>query len=187
MLIHLLIPTAALIIAGFDRKLVLLLCPLAVIPDFDVIFGAHRSISHSLFVLGAISFFLLFYTFHFKPQWKIPAIIVSVFILSNPLMDLFTGPTQLLWPIDSYYYLLIQAPTLTLSPLSLDFSSFIIKFLILTPQEVGGLPVEPFYIFKNEGLISLIIIGLAVLYWIFKVRKSEKSPLSENSVRGNSP
>ncbi len=172
MLIHLALPIAALIIVGFDRKLVLLFCPLAIIPDLDVIFGAHRSVSHSLFALGAISIVLILYAIYFKPRWKAPAIIVSLLLLSHPLMDIFTGPTQLLWPIDSYYYLLIEAPIITLSPLSIDFNSFSIQFLVYTPQEVGEIMIEPFSIFTNEGLIALIVIGVAVLYWIIRIRKA---------------
>lgn len=174
-LIHLALPVAALIIVGFDRRLVLIFCPLAIIPDFDVIFGAHRSVSHSLFALGAISIFLILYALYFKPKWKASAIIISIMLLSHPLMDFFTGPTQLLWPITSYYYLLISAPILTLSPLSIDFSSFTIKLLVLTPEEVSSMMI-PFSIFTNEGLVAFIVIGLSVLYWIFRTKKT---PLEE--------
>jgi len=171
-LIHLALPIAALIVAGFDRKLVLLFCPLAIIPDLDIIFGAHRSISHSLFALGGISIVLILYALYFKPQWKNPAIIISLLILSHPFMDIFVGPTQFLWPIDSYYYLLIEAPIITLSPLTIDFSAFSMQFLIYTPQEAGEIMITPFSIFTNEGLIALIIIGVAVLYWIIRIRKA---------------
>ena len=189
MLIHLLIPTAALIIAGFNRELVLLFCPLAIIPDIDVLFGEHRSFLHSLFILGSISILLIVYTFYFKPQWKTPAIIISLLILSHPLMDLFNGPIQLLWPIQSYYCLWIQAPILNLSPLSIDFSSFFIKFLILTPTEAGEVIAgKPIYIFENSGIISLILIGLAVLYGILKLRgtKSQK-PQSSDKLEERKP
>ena len=174
-LIHLLIPTAALIIAGFDRKLVLYFSPFAIIHDFDILFGAHRSILHSLFVLGPISLVLLFYTFYYKPQWKNHAIIISFLLLSQPLLDLFTGPVQLFWPLDTYFYIWIQAPTIDPSTLTIDFGAFFIKFLILTPQQAGELPGAgvPIDIFSNTGLIALILIGIALTYWIIKSRKSE--------------
>lgn len=189
LLIHLLIPTAALIIVGFNRKLVLLFCPLSILPDIDVFFGSHRGILHSLFILGSISIILIISTHYFKPQWKYPAIIISLLLLSHPLMDLFTGPTQLLWPIDSYYYLWIQAPTIVLSPFSIDFSSFFIKFLILTPQEAAAIGAgQPLYLFGNSGIISLILIGLAILYVIFKSesRNPQKPQLSDKSEGKNS-
>ena len=174
-LLHLLIPAAALIIIGFDRKLVLYFCPLAVFHDLDILFGAHRAIFHSIFVLGPIALILLFYTFNYKPEWKSHAIIISVFLLSQPFMDLFTGPIQLLWPLDTHFYLWIQAPTIDPSTLTINFGDFFIKFLILTPQQAGALPGagDPIHLFYNQGLIALILIGLAMLFWLLKSRKSE--------------
>lgn len=188
LLIHLLIPAAALIIAGFNKKSVILFAPLSLIPDIDILFGNHRSILHSLFILGSISIILMVYTFYFRPWWKSPAIIISLLILSHSLMDLFTGPTQLLWPIESYYYLWIQAPTVSFSPFSINFNSFFIRFLILTPQEAAGFGIgQPLYIFGNSGIISLVLIGLAFLYILlkFKNSNSQKPQISNISERGN--
>lgn len=187
-LLHLLIPAAALIIAGFDKKLVIYFCPLAILPDLDILFGAHRAILHSLFLLGAISFTLLFYTFHYKPQWKSHAIIISILLLSHPLMDLFTGPIQLFWPLNTYFYLWIQAPTIDPSTFNIDFGSFFIKFLVLTPQQAGEIPGagEPIGLFTNAGLIAFMLFGIAVAFWILRSRKAEtKAQSKSQSTEGN--
>jgi len=177
-LIHLLIPVAALIIAGFDRKLVLIFCPLAVIPDIDVIFGAHRSFLHSLIFLGFFSILFLFYTSRYKPQWKTHAIIISLLLLSHPLLDFITGPVQLLWPIDTYYYLQINPPTFDTSTLSVNFGVFTISLLILSPAAAALIinPTEPITLFSNEGLVALALFGVAILYWLMSRRKASDLP-----------
>ncbi len=179
-LIHLIIPAAALIIAGYDRRLVLLFCPLAVIPDIDVIFGAHRSFLHSLIFLGALSVGFVIYTIRYKPEWKSQAIIISLLLLSHPILDLFTAPVQLFWPLDSYYWVEIQAPTFDVSTLSIDFGAFFIIFHIYTPQAAevvlgsGG----AFGLFTNEGLMAFLLLGIAITYWLIRSRKSADSQKS---------
>ncbi|MBD3228812.1 MAG: hypothetical protein GF329_11555 [Candidatus Lokiarchaeota archaeon] len=175
-LIHLLIPMAALIIAGFNRKNVIILSPLAVIADTDLLFGAHRSILHSFFILGPISLILIFYSFKYRSDWKSSGIIISIYLLSHPLLDLFTGPIQLLWPLDIYYYLYINPPTIDPITNAINFGSFFIQFLVLTPETVGGYTeVNPIPIFENVGLISLILIGLAITYWLIKNKYEKKN------------
>ncbi|NVM52489.1 MAG: metal-dependent hydrolase [Candidatus Helarchaeota archaeon] len=172
-LIHLLIPAAALIIAGFDRKIVLYFAPFAMIHDIDIFFGIHRSGFHSLLVLGLISLVLLFYTFKYKPQWKSHAIIISFLLLSHPLMDLITGYVQLFWPFDTYFWLEISAPTLDPITTAINFSAFYVIFHISPPQDITP-AVEPMPLFENQGLIAIILIGLAMTYWLIKSRRSEE-------------
>ena len=176
LLIHLLLPAAALIIAGFDRKLVLIFCPIAILPDFDIFFGIHRSFMHSLFFLGAICAILLLYTIYYKPQWKTHAIIISILLLSHPILDFFTAPVQLFWPIQSYFWLRIDPPTLDFATLAIDFGAFVIALLILTPEAAGGIlePTEPLGLFSNEGLLFLLLMGIAVMYWLIHSRKLGK-------------
>ena len=185
-LIHLIIPAAALIVVGFDRKLVLLLCPFAVLPDIDILFGIHRQALHSIFVLGSFSFILLMFTFHYKPQWKTYAIIITLLLLSHPLLDLITGPIQILWPIDLHFHLKFVAPLLDPTTLSLSFPEFPVQFLIYTPQTVPII-AQPFPIFENTGVIAFILIGIAILYWLLISRKKEAQknqtkvlPMEEN-------
>jgi membrane-bound metal-dependent hydrolase YbcI (DUF457 family) len=52
-LLHFLIPVAVLLLMRFDRKLVLLLSPLALLPDYDFYLPPHRGFGHSIF-FGAI-------------------------------------------------------------------------------------------------------------------------------------
>ena len=172
-LIHLILPAAALIVMGFDRKLVLYLCPFAVIPDIDILFGIHRMMLHSIFVLGAISIVLLTYTFHYKPEWKTHAIIISILLLSHPLLDLITGPLQILWPINLWFYVKITAPMIDPSTLAIYFTEFPIQLLIYTPLDIIPGTGEPFPIFENTGLLALILIGLAMTYWLIKSRRSK--------------
>lgn len=179
-LIHLIVPAAALIVAGFDRKSVLMLCFFAVIPDIDIVFGAHRAFLHSITVLGAIAAVLLIYTHYYKPKYRTYAVIISILLLSHPFLDLFTGYVQLFWPSNLYFWIKIDAPTLDPITAGIDFSAFSITLLITTP---GGLPTpsEPMPLFYNTGLILLIVMGCAILYWIIKTRKVENK--KNNSIQ----
>ena len=177
-LIHLIIPAAALIVAGFDRRLVLIFCPIAILPDLDILLGIHRQSFHSIFVLGAISLLLLFYTFRYKPQWKTHAIIISILLLSHPILDLMTGPIQILWPIDYYFYLKFVAPTFDPTTLAIYLTEFPIQFLVYGPG--AGIPTygAPFPLFENTGLIALMLMGIAILFWGITSRKSKNNEKS---------
>lgn len=177
-LIHLIIPAAALIVAGFDRRLVLIFCPLAIIPDFDILLGIHRQSFHSIFVLGAISLLLLIYTFRYKPQWKTHAIIISILLISHPLLDLITGPIQILWPIDYQFHLKFVAPTLDPTTLAIYFTEFPIQLLIYGPGAAIPGYGTPFPLFENTGLIAFMLMGIAVLFWGITSRKSKNKKKS---------
>jgi membrane-bound metal-dependent hydrolase YbcI (DUF457 family) len=172
-LIHLIIPAAALIVFGFDRKLVLYLCPFGVLPDLDILFGIHRGAVHSIFVLGAISAALLLFTKYYKPEWKTHVVIIALLLLSHPLLDLITGPVQILWPINLQFYLKIVAPMMDPTTLAIYFTEFPIQLLIYTPADVIPGMGQPFPLFENTGIIALILIGMAMILWLIKSRKNE--------------
>lgn len=48
-LLHLLFPVGMLLLLGFERRTVFLLSPIALLPDFDVLFSLHRGLFHNLF------------------------------------------------------------------------------------------------------------------------------------------
>ena len=54
LLFHILIPLMLVLIAGVDRKKALMLAPIAIIPDLDILFSAHRVYLHTIFILKPI-------------------------------------------------------------------------------------------------------------------------------------
>ena len=100
-------------IKPFGRKVLLAGAALGTLPDLDVLvsystaidsFTLHRSFSHSLFVLSALSVVLYCLALWLKPQWKAykKALFFVIFLplITHPLLDGFTTyGTQLLWPM----------------------------------------------------------------------------------------
>lgn len=84
---HYLIPTLILLalVPGVDRKLILLLSPLAVLPDLDFFIG-HLYIFHNLIFVIGIPILLYFY---FKDRKT--SLIAFFFLFSHLLLDTF-GP-----------------------------------------------------------------------------------------------
>jgi hypothetical protein len=98
-LIHFIIPFFLLIMFGLSIKKAALISSLAVLPDLDVLFHVHRSMSHSAFFILLFSFPLIIITRKFYSKGLSDMIIATLVVLSHPFMDLFTGYTPIFWPI----------------------------------------------------------------------------------------
>lgn len=94
--IHLIVPLLALLIVSKkeNHKLILLLLPLAVIPDFDTFVTQHRALLHNIF----IPLLLLLSGLLFKKERPV-FVIASVYIASHVLLDMFGGGVVLLYPL----------------------------------------------------------------------------------------
>lgn len=96
-LFHLLVPASIALAAGFDRKKVLMLAPLAILPDLDHAI-AYRAMMHNIF------FLLLVVTAIYAVKWDWePAFLAALFIGSHLLFDI-GGGIALLYPLDEGYY-----------------------------------------------------------------------------------
>ncbi|MEA3281268.1 MAG: metal-dependent hydrolase [Euryarchaeota archaeon] len=72
---------------------------LATLPDADVLFHVHRSMSHSLVFILMVCIPVIIVTYKFYKTWFIDSIIATLAILSHLFMDLFTYYTPLFWPL----------------------------------------------------------------------------------------
>lgn len=93
---HLIVPLLALLIVSKKehQKYILLLLPLAVIPDFDTFVTQHRALLHNIF----IPLLLLLFGLLIK-EYRTIFIIASVYIASHVLLDMFGGGVVLLYPL----------------------------------------------------------------------------------------
>lgn len=84
--IHLIVPLLAMLIVGKkeDYKFILLLLPLAILPDLDTFATQHRALLHNIF----IPMILLFMALAVKKARMI-FIISAVYIGSHVLLDMF--------------------------------------------------------------------------------------------------
>lgn len=111
-LIHFIIPFFLLIMFGLCIKKAALISLLAVLPDLDVLFHIHRSISHSVFFILLFSVPAIIITKKFYIDRFSDSIIATLVVLSHPFMDLFTYYTPVFWPLfDKSIYIVSELKT----------------------------------------------------------------------------
>ena len=103
---HFLIPVLLLLLLVKNKKLVFLLAPIAIIPDFDVFIpNLHRTLFHNIFfgiVLMAVAYFIIkkFY----KTKLSSFILIASVLFFSHLLLDFDASGVAFFFPFDQYAY-----------------------------------------------------------------------------------
>ncbi len=102
-LMHVLLPVLILLALRIDTRKVLLLAPLAVLPDFDAVFGLHRAVFHSFIPVVVIPVGLILYSRYKRPEWMLTALLVQFYLASHVVLDL--GGVAFLWPFttDMFY------------------------------------------------------------------------------------
>ncbi|HEX7392160.1 MAG TPA: metal-dependent hydrolase [Thermoplasmata archaeon] len=102
--LHLLLPLLFLLAVRIDSRKVLLLAPLAILPDFDALFGLHRALFHSFIPLVILPLGFVLYSKWYKPEWMLGSLIALFYLLSHLVLDL--GGVAFLWPFtsDQFYF-----------------------------------------------------------------------------------
>jgi len=110
LLFHMLIPLMLLLVAGVDRRKALMLAPVAIIPDLDVLFVAHRVYLHTIFIPTAAVIICLFLyelkrrgPLNFSPPTQ-EMFLATTYYCSHLLLDLFAGLIAIFWPITNLGY-----------------------------------------------------------------------------------
>ena len=94
--LHFVIPFSVALACRVSYKKSFLFGFIAVLPDIDIIFGVHRSATHSILVLLlALAIALYFKFMRSKGNFGL----ASLALLSHPILDLFDGFTPILWPL----------------------------------------------------------------------------------------
>ncbi len=78
-----------------DEKTSLIIAISGILPDMDALLGMHRWVTHSIPL--TLPILLLIYLL-MKDKWRDLALITFLYEL-HLIMDLFTGPTPILWPL----------------------------------------------------------------------------------------
>lgn len=98
-LIHFIIPFVVLTFCGLTLKKSVLLSSIAILPDFDVLFHVHRSITHSVVFLILICIPIIAFVKLKYPNYFHDSIIGSLVLLSHPILDVFHTYTPILYPL----------------------------------------------------------------------------------------
>ncbi len=162
--IHIIVPLLALMIAGRkeDHKYILLLLPLAVIPDFDTFVEEHRALLHNVFIpLVLIGLGLLI-----RSKRSI-FLIAAVYIGFHTILDLFGGGVVLFYPL----YTKIAFIDVSLE---MDKTNHLLWIFDYGFSNYGeGWRIARGYISDSIGTGSLILILIAGL-WAYRCKLYEK-------------
>lgn len=110
-LMHLVLPLLFLLAIKVDTKRAVMLAPLAVLPDFDALFGLHRALGHSFVPILVMPMALLLYSHARRPEWFQAALVAQFYLASHVVLDL--GGVAFLWPIVQEQFYLDLGVTFT--------------------------------------------------------------------------
>ena len=163
---HLLLPLLFLLAIRIDAKKAVLFAPLAVLPDFDALFGLHRALGHSFIPILVVPMLIIAYAKLRRPEWLLSALIVQFYLASHVVLDL--GGVAFLWPFvtEQFYF----EPTITFGVEGgLDFT---IVFNYGT-RELADMGTTSFL---SDAGVAMLLLG-ALMAIVF--RKEARNALSE--------
>jgi membrane-bound metal-dependent hydrolase YbcI (DUF457 family) len=101
---HLLLPLMFLLAIRMDYRRAIMFAPLAVLPDFDALFGLHRALGHSFIPILVLPMAILLYARFRRPELLLSALIVQFYLASHVVLDL--GGVAFLWPVipEQFYF-----------------------------------------------------------------------------------
>lgn len=92
-------------IVGYKRAV--LLCLFGLLPDIDVFLGMHRWCTHSVAIATLIAIPLIGVIWLFKSRRLVRmAVVAYLLYIMHIVLDLFTAPTPLLWPVHQEAYMI---------------------------------------------------------------------------------
>ncbi|HLB71956.1 MAG: hypothetical protein OIN88_03025 [Candidatus Methanoperedens sp.] len=94
--IHLIVPLLALLITGKkeDYKYILLLLPLAILPDLDTFVTQHRALLHNIFIP-----LILLASGWIIREKRTLFVIAAIYTGSHVILDMFSGGVVLFYPL----------------------------------------------------------------------------------------
>jgi len=157
-LLHFAIAFALTLLLGLRLRWALALGLVGILPDIDVLFFMHRSVSHS--ILPPLSLLLLSLIAWRSSRLKVPLTAISLGWASHSFLDLIDDYTPVLFPLSSKSYRLVfesniiigSRPSVSMSLTTLE-----------KPYNYGAFTYLDAPLFTASGLaIGLILITLAL-------------------------
>ena len=161
-LVHLVVPFAALMLHGLEWWRAFLIALLALLPDLDVLFRVHRSMSHSLVVVSAVGLPLLFIAYRLEAFGV--GCLVLLAVASHVALDVFAGYTPVLWPLygnSMWIQAELRARISSSGTLAPSLK------LALKPTRFEEFQTLDAQLLTGEGLIISAILVLPVLVKVF--------------------
>lgn len=162
--VHIIVPLLALLIVGRkeDKKYILLLLPLAILPDFDSFVAQHRALLHNIFLPVLFLLFGLVIK-----QKRTIFIIAAVYLASHVFMDMFGGGVVLFYPLYNKMAFVDASLSLSMSNELIWVFDYGFKGYDNDWATANG------YISDSIGTAALIFILLAGVCTMYRNRKRQ--------------
>lgn len=100
---HLVLPMLLLLALRLEPRRVLILAPLAIVPDLDAVW-LHRAALHNIFITLALPLAFIVYSKLKRPDLFMSTLIAQFYLFSHVVLDL--GGVSILWPFveDMWYF-----------------------------------------------------------------------------------
>ncbi len=180
-LLHFALPfafTAPLL--GFKRGLLIGL--IALLPDLDVLFQIHRSITHSMIFLLALVLPIVILVAYKSPKLKVTAIAAILSLLSHPVLDMLQTYTPIFYPVlkDSLF-IEVNAGILINSsnphPILNPYLNVEVKWMATEFKPFKSLDGP---LFTSQNLpISIALILMPIVYRFASMKHIKKNQLSK--------
>jgi len=152
---------------------------IALLPDLDVFFRVHRSVTHSAVVLLLFALPIAYLAHRGGVSWRALALAVAS-LLSHPILDMFQSYTPILYPFFGSVFVDVKAGFL--------FGGSLKPYFNLSVQ-TAAVDFTPFTSIKVPLLVldtlplSLVLIMISLLYSLTKMRSAvgaEVNPVVES-------
>ncbi|UCE91157.1 MAG: metal-dependent hydrolase [Methanobacteriota archaeon] len=155
---HLILPLLFLLAMRIDTRRAVMFAPLAILPDFDSLFGLHRALGHSFVPVLVLPMIILLYAKYRKPEWLLSALIVQFYLASHGVLDM--GGVAFLWPLvpEQFYF----EPTITYSVDGGPIFGFQLAYGMRELQEMGTTS------FLSDAGVALLFLG-ALMVAVFRM------------------
>jgi len=146
-------------VLGLRRAIFLSL--ISLVPDLDVLFHVHRSISHSAVLLLVVSLVAFVLVRKVKPTLSGMVCVGCLALLCHPVMDMFSTYTPILYPIIAEsVYISVEGKILIGGSITPSISGEIET----RPTEFTRFQMFDAPLFTNEGfIVSLLLVAIPFL------------------------
>lgn len=155
-LLHFAVPFASLRAIGLEWRKALFVSIFALVPDLDVLFHIHRSVSHSFVMLTIVTLPILAIFYKNKTITTL-TLLAALGVSTHLVLDIFGAYTPLLWPISNQSIEILTSLDLHMGSL---LPYFTLNLALLTrPSEFVVFQSLDAPLITGEGLaISLVLL-----------------------------
>lgn len=175
----------ALSVQRLGVKRALMLSAIALLLDLDVLLHVHRSMSHSVIVLGSVWLLMLLAIYVFKRKHFTFGLLCFLSALSHPLMDCFQTYTPILYPfLDRSLWVRVDGWVLISHE---GFTPQVSASVRDTPTVFRHLESFDAPVFTSEGFItSLLLVAVPLLFGVRGLRRSRVADDLDGAKKGDS-